>query len=290
MKPAKFEYHAPETVADVVSLLAEHGDDAKVLAGGQSLVPMLNMRLTRFEHIIDLNRVAELRGIQRANGTLDDQGDDSTGRGRARHHGGRRPAARPGDPADRPLPDPEPRHDRRVDRARRPRVRASRGCARARRRARSRRPERFTRACSRRSSSSGRGPRPSTTTRSSRRCTSRCGKVAVGFVVDEVARRSGDFALTGVVCGVEVDDAGAVNRSAIAFFGMAPTPMRARQAEAALCGTESDDAGPRRDRPDSRWRIAIRPTTCTRPPVPQACRCAPCRRALGRALGDARSG
>ena len=70
MKPAAFEYHAPETVADVASLLAEHGDDAKVLAGGQSLVPLLAMRLTRFPHIVDLNRVEELRGIERQNGTL----------------------------------------------------------------------------------------------------------------------------------------------------------------------------------------------------------------------------
>jgi len=70
MKPAPFEYHAPESVADVTALLAEHGDDAKVLAGGQSLVPMLALRLTRFEHIIDLNRVDELRGVERSNGTL----------------------------------------------------------------------------------------------------------------------------------------------------------------------------------------------------------------------------
>ena len=70
MKPAPFEYHAPESLGDVTALLAEFGDDAKVLAGGQSLVPMLNMRLTRFEHIIDLNRVDELRGIERSNGAL----------------------------------------------------------------------------------------------------------------------------------------------------------------------------------------------------------------------------
>ena len=70
MKPAPFEYHAPESLADVTALLAEHGDEAKVLAGGQSLVPMLALRLTRFEHIIDLNRVDELRGVERANGTL----------------------------------------------------------------------------------------------------------------------------------------------------------------------------------------------------------------------------
>ena len=50
MKPAAFEYHAPETVADAVGLLAEHADDVKPLAGGQSLVPMLALRLTRFAH------------------------------------------------------------------------------------------------------------------------------------------------------------------------------------------------------------------------------------------------
>src|SRR5688500_4649496 len=68
MKPAPFEYHAPESVADVLSLLAEHGDDAKPLAGGQSLVPMLALRLTRFPHLVDLNRVEGLRGIERRNG------------------------------------------------------------------------------------------------------------------------------------------------------------------------------------------------------------------------------
>ena len=63
MKPAPFEYHAPESLSDVTALLAEHGDEAKVLAGGQSLVPMLALRLTRFEHIVDLNRVDELREL-----------------------------------------------------------------------------------------------------------------------------------------------------------------------------------------------------------------------------------
>src|ERR1700687_4473331 len=70
MKPARFEYHVPSTVAEVLDLLAEHGDDAKVLAGGQSLVPMLALRLTRFDHIIDLNRISEWRGVERTNGTL----------------------------------------------------------------------------------------------------------------------------------------------------------------------------------------------------------------------------
>ena len=65
MKPAPFEYHAPTTIGEVVALLAELGDEAKVLAGGQSLVPMLNLRLARFEHLVDIGRVPELRGIER---------------------------------------------------------------------------------------------------------------------------------------------------------------------------------------------------------------------------------
>ena len=62
VKPAAFEYHRPSRIDDVVALLAEHGDEAKVLAGGQSLVPMLALRLARFEHLVDINRVAELAG------------------------------------------------------------------------------------------------------------------------------------------------------------------------------------------------------------------------------------
>lgn len=65
MKPATFAYHRPDTVEDAVALLAELGDDAKILAGGQSLVPMLSMRLAYFDHLIDISRIGELRGIER---------------------------------------------------------------------------------------------------------------------------------------------------------------------------------------------------------------------------------
>ncbi|HWT47663.1 MAG TPA: FAD binding domain-containing protein, partial [Mycobacterium sp.] len=65
MKPAAFDYHRPDTVEDAVSLLAELGDDAKILAGGQSLVPMLSMRLAYFDHLIDISRLGELQGIDR---------------------------------------------------------------------------------------------------------------------------------------------------------------------------------------------------------------------------------
>lgn len=70
MKPSKFSYHAPERVEEAVGLLAEHGGDAKVLAGGQSLVPMMSFRLATVEHLIDINTVAGLDTIERLNGLL----------------------------------------------------------------------------------------------------------------------------------------------------------------------------------------------------------------------------
>jgi carbon-monoxide dehydrogenase medium subunit len=70
MKPAPFEYHRPDSVSDAAQLLAEFGEDAKVLAGGQSLVPMLALRLAFFDHLIDISRIDELKGIERRNGAL----------------------------------------------------------------------------------------------------------------------------------------------------------------------------------------------------------------------------
>lgn len=60
MKPAPFAWHGPDDAGAAVALLAEHGPEAKVLAGGQSLVPLLAMRLTQPAHLIDINRLAEL--------------------------------------------------------------------------------------------------------------------------------------------------------------------------------------------------------------------------------------
>lgn len=64
MKPPAFEYHAPESVSDAVELLAGYGGDAKVLAGGQSLVPMLNFRLLKPAALIDINGIRELDFIR----------------------------------------------------------------------------------------------------------------------------------------------------------------------------------------------------------------------------------
>ncbi len=64
MKPPAFEYHRPESVAEALALLAEIGDDGKVLAGGQSLVPILNMRLAAPVHLVDINRLADLAYVR----------------------------------------------------------------------------------------------------------------------------------------------------------------------------------------------------------------------------------
>jgi carbon-monoxide dehydrogenase medium subunit len=64
MKPQAFEYAQPATVDEAVALLGEFGDDAKVLAGGQSLLPMMNFRLARPTALVDIGRIAGLAGIR----------------------------------------------------------------------------------------------------------------------------------------------------------------------------------------------------------------------------------
>ena len=70
MKPPSFKYFAAQNVEEVLALLAEHGDEARVLAGGQSLVQEMNARRTRPRVLVDLNRVPGLDFVQNANGSL----------------------------------------------------------------------------------------------------------------------------------------------------------------------------------------------------------------------------
>ena len=70
MKPPRFKYHDPTTLDEALELLAEYGEDAKVLAGGQSLMPVLNFRLARPGHLIDINRIAELSSLSHDGGGL----------------------------------------------------------------------------------------------------------------------------------------------------------------------------------------------------------------------------
>jgi carbon-monoxide dehydrogenase medium subunit len=289
MKPAKFEYHAPESTADVAAILAEHGDDAKVLAGGQSLVPMLNMRLTRFEHIVDLNRVDDLQGIERGNGTLtiramtrqavaerDPQVDavpllaqaiPHIGHFQIRNRGTVGGSIAHADPASE-LPAVALALDAELE------IVGAGGA--------------------RRENAADFFVGTWTTSIGDDELLAAVHfpvwEGRTGFVVDEVARRSGDFALTGVVCGVELDDSGAVRRSAIAFFGMAPTPVRGREAEAALNGSTPGEG-------DLREIAQLAVADCN--PSDDVHASAEYRkhvgahlaeRALDRALGEARSG
>ena len=70
MIPPAFDYHAPRTIAEAISLLSSLGDDAKLLAGGHSLLPMMKLRFAQPGTLIDINRIPELRGISESGGVI----------------------------------------------------------------------------------------------------------------------------------------------------------------------------------------------------------------------------
>jgi len=70
MIPAAFDYHRPDTLDEALKLLKRHGDEAKVLSGGMSLLPMLKLRLASFAHLVDIGRVPGLDYIKEEKGTL----------------------------------------------------------------------------------------------------------------------------------------------------------------------------------------------------------------------------
>jgi carbon-monoxide dehydrogenase medium subunit len=70
MIPAPFDYHAPASLADAIGLLQQHGDDAKVLSGGQSLLPLLKLRLASPFHLVDIGRIPGLEYIKEEDGYL----------------------------------------------------------------------------------------------------------------------------------------------------------------------------------------------------------------------------
>ena len=163
---------------------------------------MLNLRLARFEALVDVGRVARRcdgssdRRRRLLVGAMVRQCDIEERRRRRRG----RSAARAGDAADRPLPDPQPGHGRRLDRPRRPRRRVSR-----RSRSRSTPSSRWRAQRARAASPpadffTGTWTTALAPTRSARpRCGSRSGAPGRGFAVEEVARRHGDFAIAGAV-------------------------------------------------------------------------------------------
>ena len=70
MIPAAFEYHAPTSIGDATALLARLGADAKILSGGQSLIPLMKLRLAGPQHLVDINRIPDLAYIREADGFL----------------------------------------------------------------------------------------------------------------------------------------------------------------------------------------------------------------------------
>src|SRR6516165_3563743 len=70
MIPAPFAYHRPRSVDEAIALLAQHGEEARVVAGGHSLIPMMKLRLARPAHLLDLQDLDELRGIHGETGVV----------------------------------------------------------------------------------------------------------------------------------------------------------------------------------------------------------------------------
>ena len=70
MKPAEFEYHRPRNIDDALSLLKEFGQEGKILAGGQSLMPLMNFRLAEPAHLIDINFINGLDYVTSENGNI----------------------------------------------------------------------------------------------------------------------------------------------------------------------------------------------------------------------------
>ena len=233
MKPSKFSYHAPERVEDAVGLLAEHGGDAKVLAGGQSLVPMMSFRLATVEHLIDINTVAGLDTIERLNGLLRIGAlvrqavaeHDTTVAGSAplvaralphighfqiRNRGTIGGSIAHADPASE-LPAVALALDATME------IDGPGGHREV--------------AASDFFESTWTTALGDDELLTAIRFPVWSGRV--GFAVEEIARRHGDFALVGAAVGVELDG-DTVVRAAIGLFGVGSTPIRATAAEQAL--------------------------------------------------------
>ena len=241
MKAAPFAYHRPESVKEAADMLAEFGDDAKVLAGGQSLVPMLAMRLTHFDNLIDISRVDELCGIDLDHGAvrvgattshalvgMDDEVADSVplltmatphiGHFQIRTRGTLGGAIAHADPAaeyaavalalDADMEAHSSRGARTIPAA-----------------------EFFTGLWE-------------TSLASDEILTAVRFPVwdgRSGFAVHEFARRHGDFAIAGAVAAVQVDADDRVSRCGVGLLGLGSTPLRGTTAEDALVGRTVGD-------------------------------------------------
>ena len=264
MKPAPFEYHAPTTVDEALGLLAELGDEAKVLAGGQSLVPMLNLRLARFDHLVDIGRIEELRGHRAPQrrrcvigaGTRDSVIEfDPTVAAAV-------PLLAAVTPLHRALPDPQPGHHRRLAGPRRSGRRVPGGGRRARRHVRHRRRPRASRRCRRPTSSPACGRRRWRTASCCGRSPSPSGAGAAGSASPSspaATATSPSPAPSPPSSSVAAD---VVARCAVAVFGVGGTPTRAIDDRGGDHRAAVGRDRRRRGRPSRRWtRSTTSPTT-----------------------------
>jgi carbon-monoxide dehydrogenase medium subunit len=241
MKPAPFAYHAPASLSEAIELLVEFEDEAKVLAGGQSLIPVLAMRLSQYEHLIDLRSIPGLVGVEPTSQGV------RIGAMTTHARAGRNPDVTARIPLlARAVPyiahaairnrgtvggslahaDPSAEH---------PAVALALDAEM----------EAVGPNGTRRISASEFFLSLWTTSLEPDELLVAAHYPAwpgsCGFSVQEVARRHGDYAMAGAATGVQVTD-GSVTRASIALFSVAGTPLRAREAEQALLGMPADGA------------------------------------------------
>ena len=266
MKSAAFEYHAPARAEEITELLGELGDGAKVIAGGQSLVPMMALRLAVFDHLVDIRNVSGLRGIEGRNGNWKSGAAEHSAR-----HGwsvwigaGTTQAAIGGsDLVAKAVPllaraTPLIGHFQ-------IRNRGTIGGSLAHAEAAAEYPAVALALGATVEALSPRGQRSipvaefftgiwSTALEADELLTGVTFPVwggaggGCGFAVEEFARRPGDFALAGAAVAVELsglDGSGGsrIRRCGIGLIGLGPTPLRASAAEASVTGTAAGDAG-----------------------------------------------
>ena len=241
MKAAPFAYHRPDSVEEAVGLLDEYGEDAKILAGGQSLVPLLAMRLTHFDNLIDISRIDELKSIDLGDGEvrigagtphafvgMDDEVADSVplltlatpyiGHFQIRTRGTLGGAIAHADPAaeyaavalalDAEMEATSARGTRAIPAA-----------------------QFFTGLWE-----TSLGPDEILT---AVRFPVWGGRS--GFAVEEFARRHGDFAIAGAAVAVELDGQDRITRCGIGLLGLGSTPLRGSAAETAVLGRQVGD-------------------------------------------------
>ena len=240
MKPAAFDLHRPTSVADAVALLAAHGDEAKVLAGGQSLVPLLSLRLATPAHLVDVGGVLGLGEVTRTATGL------RVGAMVSHRRAGRDPGVAAGAPL---LARAVPLVGHAAIRSR-----GTVGGAIAHADPAAEYPAVCVALGAELEVVGPAGTRlvPARAFFVSTYTTALAADellVAVhlpvagprhGAAVEEVARRHGDFALAGAACVVELDGTGRVERAGLALFGVADRPWPADAAVVALTGAGPD--------------------------------------------------